>query len=185
MSMDSVVTWELCKDAARSIYGKTAPNARYADVVARLLFGTAAQESGLRWRRQRSCSWGGPVGGFSLWQVEYRASVVPSLVYLQRRQDVLAKATAWLWQDPHATDAWAKLDEADFLWLLRGWDRMGCLFARLHYLRVQEAVPSGLEAQAAYWKRFFNTSAGKGTVGQYVDNWWEFCEGVVRMDNAA
>lgn len=183
--MDAIVTWELCKDCARSIYGQTAPNARYADAVARLLFGTAAQESGLKWRRQRSCSWAGPVGGFSLWQVEYKASVVPSLVYLQRRQDVLQRATAWLWQDPHATAAWVNLSQDDMLWLLRGWDRIGVLMARLHYMRVQDAVPGDLEAQAAYWKKYYNTVAGKGTVGQYVDNWWEFCESVVATDKAA
>ena len=42
----------LCRECAAAIYGTRAPSGRYAESVARLLMGTAAAESLLRYRRQ-------------------------------------------------------------------------------------------------------------------------------------
>lgn len=42
--------------------------------------------------------------------------------------------------------------------------------ARIHYLRVKEALPITLEAQAQYWKKYYNSSKGKGTPQEYVAN---------------
>lgn len=49
MSLDAVVTWELCKDCARSIYGGKAPNARYDAKVDEIK--KALHELGLRVER--------------------------------------------------------------------------------------------------------------------------------------
>jgi hypothetical protein len=42
--------------------------------------------------------------------------------------------------------------------------------ARVHYRRVREALPPTTDAHllGAYWKRYYNTRLGKGTVEQYV-----------------
>ena len=42
---------------------------------------------------------------------------------------------------------------------------------RAHYLRVREALPehNEIEGQAAYWKRYYNTHHGKGTVQGFID----------------
>lgn len=175
--------WRLCQRCSTSIYGTRAPNARYADSVARLLFGTCAQESALRWERQRTPAFYGYVGGFSKWQVEI-GSVKASLQYLQRRGDVAVRATEFLFADPRAGTAWIDLYSAEQIcdWLrIDDNDVPGVLFARLHYLQVAEPVPSGLGAQAAYWKRWYNTAAGKGTAQEYEANWKRLCEQAVEV----
>jgi type VI secretion system secreted protein VgrG len=42
---------------------------------------------------------------------------------------------------------------------------------RLHYRRVPSALPkaSNLEAQAKYWKEFYNTELGKGTIEHFIE----------------
>lgn len=43
--------------------------------------------------------------------------------------------------------------------------------ARLQYYRVREAIPEDLKGQAAYWKKYWNTENGKGTIEQYIDHY--------------
>jgi len=45
---------------------------------------------------------------------------------------------------------------------------------RIHYLRDPEPIPDTLPGQAAYWKRVYNTEAGKGTVEKYIAKWNQF-----------
>lgn len=173
--------WAICKEAGASLYDTTEPTTKYADVAARLLFGTAAQESGLVWERQRSPSYWGNVGGFSKWQLE-PASVQQSLVTLMRKPALARRATAFLFADPNATPAeWLHEDPRTILWAMRldDNDRIGVLFARLHYFRVSNPIPGSVEEQAAYWKKYYNTSAGKGTVWEYVASWERYCRATV------
>lgn len=46
---------------------------------------------------------------------------------------------------------------------------------RVHYLRVPKALPEAgdLEGQADYWKEFYNTFLGAGTVEEYIENYQE------------
>lgn len=48
--------------------------------------------------------------------------------------------------------------------------RYAVAMCRVHYRRVREPLPTAgdLEGQAAYWKEFYNTPLGKGTVEEYV-----------------
>ena len=39
---------------------------------------------------------------------------------------------------------------------------------RLHYRRVPKALPGSLIRQAKYWKQYYNTAKGKGTVDHFV-----------------
>lgn len=41
---------------------------------------------------------------------------------------------------------------------------------RLHYKLVPEAIPESVEGRAGYWKKYYNTSAGKGTVEEYIES---------------
>jgi hypothetical protein len=43
--------------------------------------------------------------------------------------------------------------------------------ARVHYLRRPEALPKDLANQAAYWKRYYNTYLGAGTIDEYISNY--------------
>jgi hypothetical protein len=167
----------LCRGCAAEVYGGRAPTPEYGERVARLLFGTAAQESGLEWERQRSVRWETEIGGFSKWQVE-AGSIEASLWYLRRRRDVLERATGWLFGDSHAPVNWPDvIPFGAVLWALRlnDNDRIGVLFARVHYFRVAEPVPGTVEEQAGYWKRWYNSAAGAGTVEQYLGNWERLC----------
>ena len=40
---------------------------------------------------------------------------------------------------------------------------------RIHYLRVKESIPDTLEGRAAYWKKYYNTSKGKGFTCDYIN----------------
>ena len=160
---------------------------QYRKATAMLLLGTAAQESNFVWERQRTPTWDGDVGGFSKWQVE-KASISHTLFDLTSRtnlRDRYDRITQFLFADPKATNNWAHLPLETFLWMLRlnDNDYLGVMFAREHYRRRPEPIPYAVEDQAAYWKEFYNTSAGAGTVEEYVHNWQRYCEEVVNEPN--
>jgi hypothetical protein len=48
--------------------------------------------------------------------------------------------------------------------------------ARIHYLRVPEALPAlgDIAGMARYWKKFYNTSEGKGTEEEFKHNFHRF-----------
>lgn len=41
---------------------------------------------------------------------------------------------------------------------------------RIHYMRVSEPIPDTVEGRAEYWKKYYNTALGKGTVEEYIKN---------------
>jgi len=53
---------------------------------------------------------------------------------------------------------------------------LSCLLARLHYLRVPEAVPATVQDMALYAKAHYNTRLGKATASDYLsayEKWWK------------
>ena len=42
-------------------------------------------------------------------------------------------------------------------------------FARIYYRRKPGAIPKTMEERAKYWKKWFNTEEGKGTVKHYIE----------------
>lgn len=174
--------WRLCLACGQRIYSTDvavpAPKAAYN--TACLLFGTAAQESHLVWERQRSPQWEGVVGAFSKWQLEL-GSIRRSLGDLIKNPLLCDLATQFVFEDPRAPiNAITQMSVETILWAMRmnDNDTIGALFARLHYLRVPERIPSSIPEQAHYWKKFYNTEAGKGTVEQYIKNWHRYTESI-------
>lgn len=45
---------------------------------------------------------------------------------------------------------------------------------RVFYLRFKEKIPSTLDEQAKYWKKYYNTYLGKGTIEQYKLKWSKY-----------
>lgn len=45
---------------------------------------------------------------------------------------------------------------------------LSVLFCRLFYKLVPEPIPDTLEGRARYWKKYYNTSRGKGTEEHYI-----------------
>ena len=41
-------------------------------------------------------------------------------------------------------------------------------FCRIKYRRDKDPIPNNLTERAAYWKKVYNTNAGKGTVQHYI-----------------
>ena len=40
---------------------------------------------------------------------------------------------------------------------------------RLHYRRIPKPLPSSAKGQAKYWKKYYNSSAGRGTVEDFLE----------------
>lgn len=45
---------------------------------------------------------------------------------------------------------------------------LSILFARLHLKLIPDEIPANRLERAAYWKKFYNTEAGAGTVDHYM-----------------
>lgn len=73
---------------------------------------------------------------------------------------------------------------ADPIWMIRGgmenpliWNlAYQTAMARVHYLRVAEPLPvaDDVAALAQYWKRYYNTPAGKGTEAEFIENYYRY-----------
>tara|TARA_R100001463_G_scaffold42549_1_gene89132 strand:+ start:556 stop:1005 length:450 start_codon:yes stop_codon:yes gene_type:complete len=61
-------------------------------------------------------------------------------------------------------------DEADLEFCLYTNIAVQAAMCRLHYRRVPKKLPAmgDIEAQARYWKTFYNTKLGKGTIEHFI-----------------
>jgi hypothetical protein len=50
---------------------------------------------------------------------------------------------------------------------------------RLHYRRVPEPLPDAedINGLAAYWKKYYNTKAGRGSESEFIINWYNLVQG--------
>ena len=130
-----------------------------SEAAVELLVGTALKESGgLRWRTQLS---GGPARGlFQMERATYDDIWTNYLAYRPTLSAAIRQAF---------TPAGAELEFER----ITDDDAYAALMARLKYVRVPAALPPAgdLHGQAGYWKTYYNTPLGKGTVAGYVDSW--------------
>jgi len=184
---------------AQAVFGARPPALHYAVRVADLLFMTAAHESGLIHRRQTVFAGKNTNrGGWSLYQVEW-PSIEESLRVMNRKPEISTHVLRWLAafhsrdlrgaveaalrampdlpedtpaDDLHEVSPWVRLLG---LMLEETGDPLGCLFARLHYLRAPGPVPATVIDMAAYAKRYYNTAAGKATAAKYQNAFTRLC----------
>lgn len=54
---------------------------------------------------------------------------------------------------------------------------LAAIMCRLYYLRVSEPLPDANDiiGMAKYWKKYYNTYAGRGIEDQFIRNYKEFC----------
>lgn len=54
--------------------------------------------------------------------------------------------------------------------------RLAVAMCRLHYARVSEPLPAAddIEGLARYWKQYYNTPRGAGTVEEFVENFHHY-----------
>lgn len=52
------------------------------------------------------------------------------------------------------------------------------LMARFHYLRVKEPLPKAEDSKglAEYWKKYYNTTLGKGTVEKAIEEYKKYVQ---------
>ena len=130
----------------------------YSENAVELLMGTCAQESHLgKYRRQLG---GGPaLGIFQMEPATFRDISENYLRYKpELREKILQAAGIEYFNAEELVDN----------------DWMAICFARVHYLRVKEAIPCNLSGWAYYWKRYYNTRLGKGTEEEFIANYKKY-----------
>jgi len=60
-------------------------------------------------------------------------------------------------------------EESDWTWILTYNISAQIAMCRLHYRRVPKPLPKSIEDQANYWKKYYNTSQGKGSVEDFIE----------------
>jgi hypothetical protein len=56
--------------------------------------------------------------------------------------------------------------------------RASIIMARLKYFSIPQALPDAddIKALAEYWKKYYNTPEGSGTVNEFLTNWMKYCD---------
>lgn len=134
----------------------------HSDAAEALVMGTAAQESRLVWLHQLG---GGPaLGLFQMEPATFYDIWDNYLAYKQRlARDIL---------DACGIDDASLFDGRPEPERLQ-WDlRLAAIMCRVHYRRVRAPLPHAddLLGLARYWKAYYNTEAGAGTVDEFLDN---------------
>lgn len=122
------------------------PTMRATEDAARLLLGTALQESELRWLDQRDAA-ERPGPAYGLWQIE-RATF----------QDLIARTPALLKSSVSHIQLTGRVEELHWNLLL------GAVLCRMKYYLCPERVPSTALEAAQLWKLRYNTPLGAGTL---------------------
>ncbi len=128
---------------------------RWSEWAEKLMMGTAAQESGLIYTRQLG---NGPARGY--FQMEPATHDDCWTNYLNFRSSLRAKVLAV--RAGSGTPTAAEM-ETNHLY--------AAAMARVRYMRVAESIPTDGRGLARYWKTYYNTPLGAGTVAEFVANW--------------
>lgn len=121
-----------------------------------LVMGTAAQESNLRYIHQVK---GPAVGLFQIEPATYRSIWVD---YLPKFPELAAKLRKLA----------GVADDVPDVNLMAGNLYFAAAMCRVFYRRLPVPLPleDDVEGLAAYWKKYYNTTAGRGTTAQYIKN---------------
>ena len=126
-----------------------------SETAVNLLLGTAAQESafGTYLRQIR----GPALGVFQMEPQTYNDIVYNYLAYRDDLEELV-----------FANDI-GDLDATRVVWDIRH----AAIMARIHYYRVPHPLPEpdDIQGLAGYYKNFYNTSEGKATTEEFIENW--------------
>jgi len=161
--------YDLCKKCAHIIWALKPPSISYADRIAKLLFMTASHESYFIYRRQKGFSKTSDRGAFSLFQLEWN-TIQDHLKWLSRKLLLTKAAEAFLINYTLPTSLLDPSNKQQILLILQEeqGDPLGCLYARLHYLRIPEPIPGTIEEMGNYAKKYYNTYKGKARAEDYI-----------------
>lgn len=130
----------------------------YSQAAENLLLGTAAQESRM---------------GFYVRQINGVALGIYQMepdTYYSIKNDYLAYKPAL----SKKVDAWSNgTDDVNQLVINHNYSTA---MARLKYAWIKEPLPeaSDIRGLAQYWKKYYNTPAGKGTIDEFISNYMDY-----------
>ena len=131
----------------------------YSPEALELVYKTGKVESGYQYIRQIK----GPARG--LFQCESWVAVDICKNYLSYRKKLMQKvANATKVKLSYFIDA----KEEDWDFILETNIAAQIAMCRLHYRRIPKPLPSSPEGQANYWKKYYNSMAGRGTVEDFL-----------------
>jgi hypothetical protein len=131
----------------------------YSPEALDLVYKTGKVESGYTYLKQIK----GPARG--LFQSEAWVAVDICKNYLEYRKDLMRKvAEATMVKLSYFVDP----KEEDWDFILETNIAAQIAMCRLHYRRIPKPLPSSAEGQAEYWKKYYNSMAGRGTVEDFL-----------------
>jgi len=126
-----------------------------------LVLATGIVESRYEYIRQMG---DGPARSF--WQVEAATAVDNLMHYLKHRPKLMQECANASYVD---LKHWQDFDENIWEEILEKNIAAGIIHCRLKYWRVPKKMPSSIEGQAYYWKKYYNTEGGKGDPEHFID----------------
>jgi hypothetical protein len=134
----------------------------YSEDASELVFLTGLVESKYEYIKQLGT---GPARSF--WQVEpftAKDSIENYLFFRKKKLDRIADAMS-MDSGKVALMSMNDLDQA--LWTNIA---TGIVFCRLKYWRVPHKIPNTVKGKAKYWKKWYNTEGGAGTVEHFLES---------------
>ena len=133
----------------------------YSEEAMMLVYNTGLVESKYQYLMQK----GGSNIARGFWQCEPWVAVSLCNDYLKYRKDLLKKVAEickldWSFFTNPKEDEWREILTTNIV--------AGIIVCRLHYRRVPKPLPKNLEEQASYWKQWYNTEKGAGTVEHFI-----------------
>ena len=146
------------RNLVNSVLNQLKPEIKYSIHAENLILGTAAQESA--YGKYTVQIGGGPARGkFQMEKATHDDIWKNFLKYKPR----LAKLVLSI----------SGLTEPYFNSLEKN-DIYACAMCRVHYFRVKEPIPTTINGYAYYWKQFYNTPEGKGTISEFINNYIKY-----------
>ena len=132
-----------------------------SDAAIQLVLETGLVESNYKFLRQLG---DGPARSF--WQIEPATAVDNLQHYLKHRPPLMHKCA-----NVSVVDVKHWQNYSDPLWsdILEKNMASAIIHCRLKYWRVPKPMPNSLEGRAEYWKTYYNSSGGAGTIEKYIE----------------
>jgi hypothetical protein len=134
--------------------------AKYSESAVNLLLGTAAQESAMgTFLVQKGIGFNGGIGIYQMECKTYHDT------YLRAVESTVSMKTKFKLFFGYEGKPLAARLASDL--------QFATAMARLYYAQVQEPLPDkdDIEGLANYWKKYYNTSLGKGTTDEFTRNY--------------
>jgi len=133
----------------------------YSDQAVDLIYNTGLVESNYQYLQQLG---DGPAKSF--FQMEGATAVDICKNYLCFRPKLMGEIEEICFLNPFVIPS-ANQKKLEFL--LETNIAFSILMCRIHYRRVPKPLPYTLEDQAVYWKAYYNSHLGKGTVEKFIE----------------